>query len=631
MAKQRPSKQVQNTKPSTENLPNVTSKINLWIPSLILGILAFLIYANTFGHGYALDDYSVIKDNYITKRGLAGIGEHMTSEYRKGYWNSAGTLYRPLSLVMFAIEWHISPDKPFLGHFMNVLLYAITAIVLFRFLTKILVKYPIWVSFFIVALFVAHPIHTEIVANIKSRDEILSFLFSILTTSFLFQYANKNNTLHLFLAIFTYTIALFSKESAITFLAIFPLVIALFGENFSLKKLFVPVAAMLLPTALFFICRYQVLGAQIGIEHVSPLDSMIAAQSSVFDKKIAAICMAGYYLKTLFLPVPLVSDLGYNQVQISGLGDWKVLLSAFSYLALLIFASVKIFQKNLISFGIFFALITFSISSNIFITIGTGYGERLAYAPSFGFAIAIIGLLYHLFNENEEILSSFLPKNIVVTLVTSLIVIVFSILTFLRNPAWENSFSLYESDIQSAPNCAKLNYHYALELTKKGRDDKNNAMIDKAIVHFGKALEIYPKYGDAYGEMGLAYFYKGDQDQALAYYTKASELQPDAKVWSNMGMIFFNKGNLPEAQKVYEKSVALDPKFVDARRNLGSTYAMQGRFKEAIVQFHEAIKYAPDQAVLYFFLGSAYKDSGDVTNAQRFLDKAYQMQPSLKK
>jgi superkiller protein 3 len=170
-----------------------------------------------------------------------------------------------------------------------------------------------------------------------------------------------------------------------------------------------------------------------------------------------------------------------------------------------------------------------------------------------------------------------------------------------------------------------------LELTKKGRDDKNNAMMDNAIQHFEKAISIYPYYADAYGEMGLAYFYKGNQDKALEIYEKAIQMQPDAKVWSNMGMIFFNKGNMPEAQKVYEKAIALDPRFVDARRNLGSVYAMQGRFKDAIAQFQEALKYAPDQAILYFFLGSAYRDSGDVATGQKFLDKAYLMQPSLRK
>ena len=627
MKKQKPVKQ---QTPSQIAILQNETKQNLWLPSLLLGLFAFLLYANTLNHGYALDDYSVIKDNYITKKGLAGISELLTTEYRKGYWNSAGTLYRPLSLVMFATEWDFSPDKPFLSHFMNVLLYAFTIVVAFRFLQKILSDYPVWLPFVIAALFAAHPIHTEVVANIKSRDEILAFLFSLLATNYISQYFDNQRVIKLIQALFCYTIALFSKESAITFLAVFPLTIYFFKKNISLGQNLKICALMLLPVVFFLICRSQVLGAQVGIDNVSPLDNFMFAQTGI-NKLAAAICMAGFYLKTLVFPHPLVSDLGFSQVQISGFGDWKVLVSALIYLALLGFAFYKIKEKNLISFGILFALVTFSISSNIFVTIGTAYGERLMYVPSFGFVIAIVAAAAYFFTKNDNEKSLFLPNQNILKYISLALIAVFSVETVARNPAWKDSFSLYETDISNAPNCVKLNYHYALELTKKGRDNKDNALIDKAITYFEKAISLYPNYGDAYGEMGLAYFYKGDQDKALTYYTKASELQPDAKVWSNMGMIFFNKGNMPEAQKVYEKSVALDPKFVDARRNLGSTYAMQGRYKEAIVQFQEAIKYAPDQAVLYFFLGSAYKDGGDAAKGQTFLDKAYQMQPSLKK
>jgi protein O-mannosyl-transferase len=629
------SKKQKQSKPfSTINavLPS-EKKEQSWLPALILAVAAFAIYANTLNHGYTLDDFSVIKDNYITKKGLAGIPELLTTEYRKGYWNAAGTLYRPLSLVMFAIEWSFSPDKPFLSHFINVLLYAITAIVLYFLLKNVLKNQASWLPFVVTALFVAHPIHTEVVANIKSRDEILAFLFSLLTTQFILQYLDGQKVMKLILAILTFFLALLSKESAITFLAAIPLVVYFFRENISMGQNLRSVIFLLIPTVVFFVMRAQVLGAQIGIDSVSPLDSIVAAYSGI-NRLAAAVCMAGFYLKTLIIPHPLISDMGYNQVIINGFADWKVLLSGTIYVALLVYAFAKIKEKNLISFGILLALISFSISSNIFVTIGTGYGERLMYAPSLGFLVALVAALKQFLEKNTSVESldknSFLPSSTLKYVFFALVAI-FSIETIARNPDWKNSLSLYEADIQKSSNCAKLNYHYALELTKKGRDDKNNAMIDNAIEHFEKAISIYPKYAEAYGEMGLAYFYKGNQDKALEIYAKATELQPDAKVWSNMGMIFFNKGNLPEAQKIYEKSIALDPTFVDARRNLGSTYAMQGRFKEAIVQFQEAIKYAPQQAILYFFLGSAYRDGGDPATGQTYLNKAYQLDPSLKK
>ncbi len=87
--------------------------VGLWI-----SVIGMLIYGNTLGHQYTLDDFSVIKDNFVTKKGLEGIGTILTTDYRYGYWISGGTLYRPLSLIMFAIEWSFAPDSPFVGqHF----------------------------------------------------------------------------------------------------------------------------------------------------------------------------------------------------------------------------------------------------------------------------------------------------------------------------------------------------------------------------------------------------------------------------------------------------------------------------------------------------------------------------------
>jgi hypothetical protein len=87
---------------------------------LIAAVLGFLLYVNTFGHYYTLDDFSSIKDNWVVKGGLKNIGIIFSTEYRYGTWNSPGSLYRPIPLLMFALEWQLSPDKPFIAHLMNV-------------------------------------------------------------------------------------------------------------------------------------------------------------------------------------------------------------------------------------------------------------------------------------------------------------------------------------------------------------------------------------------------------------------------------------------------------------------------------------------------------------------------------
>jgi protein O-mannosyl-transferase len=603
--------------------------LNQWLSAIFLGIVAFLLYANTLSHGWALDDYSVIKDNYITQQGTKGISTLMSTEYRFGYWNSSGSLYRPLSLVMFAIEWQYFPDNPFIGHFMNVLLYALTAIALFFTLSKMLKSYSLALPFIITLLYVAHPMHVEVVANIKSRDEILAMLFSIIALNYVLQYLDTEKIIALITALLAYAIALFSKESSITFLAVFPLAVYFFRE-IAIAKNLKTTALMLIPAILFLIVRQKVLGEQTMLEAISPLDNTIV-QNGV-PKLAGALAMMLIYFKNMFFPLHLVSDLGYNAIPLSGWGDAKTLGALILNIALLVYAYIGFKKKDPIAFGILFFYITFSISSNIFITIGTSYGERLVYAASLGLLFSMVFIAYKWLKTSsnlDENIISYLGKSPTFASLFGLLFLFYSFKTIARNPAWKDSFSLYETDIQQYTEGAKLNYHYALELTKKGRDNQDPALkkqfFDKAIFHFNKALSISPNYKDAYGEMGLAYFYAGDSNKAMENYQKAIAIQPDAKIYSNMGMIYFQLQNLTEAQKVYEKSLQIDPRYVDGMRNLGSCLAMQGKFKEAIPYFKKAIEYKPNEAILYFFLGSAYRDSGDAATGQQYLNKAQQM------
>ena len=82
-----------------------TFSLKKYLPlALIVGALGFVLYVNTFQHEWALDDFSVIKENFVTQKGFGGIGTHLTHSYRYGYGAGFGTLYRPLTPVMFAIE-----------------------------------------------------------------------------------------------------------------------------------------------------------------------------------------------------------------------------------------------------------------------------------------------------------------------------------------------------------------------------------------------------------------------------------------------------------------------------------------------------------------------------------------------
>jgi hypothetical protein len=216
--------------PSPPNKPQAT--LEKFAP-FILFALAFLLYVLTFGHGFVLDDPMSVELNQYVQKGISGIPDILTSNYRAGVEgaNSSGQVYRPLSLIMFAIEHDLAPNSTFLLHFINVLLYAFSAVAVWLLYRALLPNASYLLPFAAAVLFVAHPIHTEVVANIKSRDEILALLFIALSLWACVKYLQQNTIGWLLAMIGSYFLALLSKESAITMIPVFALIAYFVGKK----------------------------------------------------------------------------------------------------------------------------------------------------------------------------------------------------------------------------------------------------------------------------------------------------------------------------------------------------------------------------------------------------------------
>ncbi|MGL4364676.1 MAG: hypothetical protein ACRCSB_05685, partial [Bacteroidales bacterium] len=180
---------------------------NISLHLFIVFGLAILLYSNTLDHEMAQDDTVLIQKNRFVKRGFAGIKDILTTDsfagfYQKGEIQLSGGRYRPLTIVMFAIETELwgQPEldaegkqmldsegfstKKYntkLGHSINIFLYGILAIMLYIWLLELYNPHrdkekPVFylMAFCITLLFIAHPLHTEVVANLKGRDEIMS-------------------------------------------------------------------------------------------------------------------------------------------------------------------------------------------------------------------------------------------------------------------------------------------------------------------------------------------------------------------------------------------------------------------------------------------------------------------------
>ena len=191
-----------------------------WMP-VSLALLTFLLYANTLPNQYALDDHTFVQSKEI-QQGIKGIPALFKSYYINDASGNYG--YRPLTMVAFAIEYQFFGYNPVVSHLISVLLYVLTVLVLFFMFREALGKiyHPV-LPFVIAFLFAVHPLHSEVVNNVKSRDELLGFLLGLLCLWSFLKYVWHRKFAYIFSGIVLGVLAPLAKESYIIFSALIPL------------------------------------------------------------------------------------------------------------------------------------------------------------------------------------------------------------------------------------------------------------------------------------------------------------------------------------------------------------------------------------------------------------------------
>ncbi len=532
MSKKRKSKG-KPSNPKSANLPKVVTHSNQdfwkdnWAAALIIFLLPFFFYWMSYSFGYVLDDTIVIVDNSFTKKGFSGIYEILTTESFAGYFGEQkniliGGRYRPLSIVSFAIEYGIWGGNPSVSHFFNVLLYALSGILIFRLIFLLL---PNWkdnqwflgLAFITALLFVMHPIHTEVVANIKGRDEILALLFSLSALFGAVRYIDTGKIYYLVLTAISWLLAVLSKENGITWLLIIPMTIYYF-RSFSMHRLGTLMGALGLMLVLYFGMRYNALDFIFSAGEGESTDIMNNPFYGISaDKKFATIFYTwGVYLKLLFFPHPLTHDYYPYQIPILGFGDWRVLLSLIVNLGLGVYALLGIQKKSVVSYSILFYFITFSIVSNLVLNVGTTMNERFVYMPSLGFCLCLAFFITRWLparlNENPR------DINIISVGILILLLLGYGAKTLLRVPDWENALSLNSAAVKFSPNSARANCFMGValyeELQVTTDPARKDFLLQESSYYISRALEIHPNYGSGLTMQSgiLAEQYKKDND-----------------------------------------------------------------------------------------------------------------------
>lgn len=215
---------------------------------LILTAVVSIVFANSLFNGYNMDDHLVTQNHIYTAKGISALKDILTSNY---YSNNSDINfdYRPLVHVSFAVEHQIFGEHAGISHFINLLIYLATVLLLFKLCIKLGGENYLNAALLTSLIFAVHPIHTETVASIKNRDELLALFFG-LTSFYVFIKYTKNNSINwLILASLSFTLGLLAKKSIYPIAIILPA--TLFLLNFStLKKTLIVTLTLAIPSAI---------------------------------------------------------------------------------------------------------------------------------------------------------------------------------------------------------------------------------------------------------------------------------------------------------------------------------------------------------------------------------------------
>lgn len=608
-------------------------KMSLRMQWLVILGVSFLIYLPTISFDFTLDDAIVIYDNAYTTEGLSGIPDLLTYDTFRGFFKVegkeqlvSGGRYRPLTPVIFAVLWELAGRTPWVFHLVNILIYSLLCGGILLALNRLLPDQPTvrLMSFFGALFFAVHPVHVEVVANVKGMDELLSLGLGLLSLYLLV----RKKTLLSGLAIF---LALMSKEMAITWLLVAPLYFLTIQRNTfgdALKKclpLFIGASA-------YIVIRLWVVGWPASGQITEMMNNpFLKWEDGVYvaftlSEKLATIFHSfAEYLRLMVFPLELTHDYYPRHI---GVMNWSMPSSWIGMLATAGMTFVAGYfvikrQRPILAFSVGTYLLGLILISNLIFPIGTHMGERFIFMSSFGFSI-LFGLAW-------------VAQQKVFTTGKWAIYIYLALLTFLtiqRAQVWKNDHTLFTTDVKTSAYSAKaLNAAGGAIIDRciGKRQECTEDQLDLAIGYLERALEIHPQYKNALFIKGNGHFLKEEYEQAISHYEAVLNMDPGFEKAKENLVISLNlaaqekgekENKVNEAISLLGKALEIEPDNLETLRLLGVAYGVKGETDKAIQFFSRILEIDPDHTAANRNLGVTYMRMGEEAKAKTYLEKA---------
>lgn len=437
-------------------------------------VLAVVAHAPAVGGGWVFDDHRFIELNpsleqldaasYFTDASTASASEGIQHD-----------IYRPIRTLSYALEAQLfGREDPRPAHVLNVLLHALTALLVFRLLLRLVPGS--WPAAAVGAgVFAVHPVTVESVAWVSSRGDILAVLFMV-AALLAFEREGWGRTV---MGVTLGALACFAKESALVLPALLLLRdLALpTGHRVHLRTTILRLGLLGIVVALYLVARGQVVGelAQVasfpGGSRVATARGMLAGY--------------GWYVKALVWPSGFPFDLHLSIP--ASFADPRVVVGAGLLLTTFAAGLWGMVQRDarLLTFAAWGFLACLVPVSNLIVPLKALVAERFLY-PGLVCAVAAIAWAVTRLRGRWRVAALAAVTLAMLALVP---------LTWQRTRAWESDSTLWETVLRERPSHMRAYEGLAYEYRHRGR-------VHDAEVAFRSYLDFNPADGKAMFELG---------------------------------------------------------------------------------------------------------------------------------
>ena len=535
-----------NTARSKPGAP-LSGKYN-WIFGLGLVLAVIVAYQPAWHARFIWDD-----DYYVTGNKLLSAPDGL-----RRIWFSfdSPSQYFPLTYTVFRMEYALWGLNPTGYHWVNILLHATNALLVWRLLLRLDLS-GAWLG---AALWALHPVQVESVAWITELKNVLMCFFFLLTLlawiGFVGGQSRRRWNFYA-LALAFYALALSSKTTACTLPAALLLILWLKGRPINRQRL-----AQIIP--------FVVLGIGMGLLTMWIERYHIGTRGELFvmgvrERILVASRAVWFYAGKLFWPVNLTfsyprwtisaSDpLAYMWL-VATVGSGVAIYHARRYVGRGVGVAVLFFISTLSPVLGFIMLFTFNYSF-----VADHYQYIASLGPITLVSAGIVGWTDS-FKRRSPRLEMALWVGLLLALGT---------LSWRQARVYRNDETLWTDTLQKNPNCWMAHNNLGNILIPKGKCGRSDhpfpkgagnqtrlrgspqqprqrsspkGKVDEAITHYQKALQIKPDYAEAHYNLGNALLQKGSVDEAIAHYQKALQINPGyAEAHNNLGNALSPKG-----------------------------------------------------------------------------------------